>query len=181
MDVQMLTQYFLRYGAVFIFVIILLEYMNLPGFPAGIIMPLAGIWAARGQISFAVILFTRGKISFFMLMALGLAAALLGSWILYGIGRMGGDLFLDRYLKRFPKHEPVIQRNFELLRTRGAAGIFISKLIPMIRTIISIPAGVIRMNFVKYTISSALGIFVWNFFLIGAGYVMGDHVFQLLS
>ena len=169
MDVQMLTQYFLRYGAVFIFVIILLEYMNLPGFPAGIIMPLAGIWAARGQISF------------FMVMALGLAAGLLGSWILYGIGRMGGDLFLDRYLKRFPKHEPVIQRNSELLRTRGAAGIFISKLIPMIRTIISIPAGVIRMNFVKYTISSALGIFVWNFFLIGAGYVMGDHVFQLLS
>ena len=161
MDVQMLTQYFLRYGAVFIFVIILLEYMNLPGFPAGIIMPLAGIWAARGQISF------------FMVMALGLAAGLLGSWILYGIGRMGGNLF--------PKHEPVIQRNFELLRTRGAAGIFISKLIPMIRTIISIPAGVIRMNFVKYTISSALGIFVWNFFLIGAGYVMGDHVFQLLS
>ena len=169
MDVQMLTQYFLRYGAVFIFVIILLEYMNLPGFPAGIIMPLAGIWAARGQISF------------FMVMALGLAAGLLGSWILYGIGRMGGDLFLDRYLKRFPKHEPVIQRNFELLGTRGAAGIFISKLIPMIRTIISIPAGVIRMNFVKYTISSALGIFVWNFFLIGAGYVMGDQVFQLLS
>ena len=169
MDVQMLTQYFLRYGAVFIFVIILLEYMNLPGFPAGIIMPLAGIWAARGQISF------------FMVMSLGLAAGLLGSWILYGIGRMGGDLFLDRYLKRFPKHEPVIQRNFELLRTRGAAVIFISKLIPMIRTIISIPAGVIRMNFVKYTISSALGIFVWNFFLIGAGYVMGDQVFQLLS
>ena len=52
MDIQVLTQYFLQYGAVFIFVIILLEYMNLPGFPAGIIMPLAGIWAARGQISF---------------------------------------------------------------------------------------------------------------------------------
>ena len=49
MDIQVLTQYFLQYGAVFIFVIILLEYMNLPGFPAGIIMPLAGIWAARGK------------------------------------------------------------------------------------------------------------------------------------
>ena len=56
MDVQMLTQYFLRYVAVFIFVIILLEYMNLPGFPAGIIMPLAGIWAARGQISFFMVM-----------------------------------------------------------------------------------------------------------------------------
>ena len=169
MDIQVLTQYFLQYGAVFIFVIILLEYMNLPGFPAGIIMPLAGIWAARGQISF------------FMVMALALAAGLLGSWILYGIGRMGGNLFLDRYLERFPKHEPVIRKNFDLIRTRGATGIFISKLIPMIRTIISIPAGVIRMNFVKYTISSALGIFVWNFFLIGAGYMLGDQVFQLLS
>ena len=165
MDIQVLTQYFLQYGAVFIFVIILLEYMNLPGFPAGIIMPLAGIWAARGQISF------------FMVMALALAAGLLGSWILYGIGRMGGNLFLER----FPKHEPVIRKNFDLIRTRGATGIFISKLIPMIRTIISIPAGVIRMNFVKYTISSALGIFVWNFFLIGAGYMMGDQVFHLLS
>ena len=84
MDVQMLTQYFLRYGAVFIFVIILLEYMNLPGFPAGIIMPLAGIWAARGQISFL------------MVMALGLAAGLLGSWILWnrtdGRGLVSGPL-----------------------------------------------------------------------------------------
>ena len=44
MDIQVLTQYFLQYGAVFIFVIILLEYMNLPGFPAGIIMP--GFWEA---------------------------------------------------------------------------------------------------------------------------------------
>ena len=50
MDIQALTQYFLQYGAVFIFVIVLLEYLNLPGFPAGVIMPLAGIWAARGQI-----------------------------------------------------------------------------------------------------------------------------------
>ena len=169
MDVQMLTQYFLRYGAVFIFVIILLEYMNLPGFPAGIIMPLAGIWAARGQISF------------FMVMALGLAAGLLGSWILYGIGRIGGELFLERYLNKFPKQKPVIERNFSLLEKKGAAGIFISKLIPVIRTVISIPAGVVRMNFIKYSISSALGIFVWNFFLIGAGYMMGDQVFQLLS
>ena len=47
MDVQMLTSYFIQYGAVFIYLIVLLEYMNLPGFPAGVIMPLAGIWAAR--------------------------------------------------------------------------------------------------------------------------------------
>ena len=46
MSISELTDYFLRYGAFFIYLIVLLEYLNLPGFPAGVIMPLAGIWAA---------------------------------------------------------------------------------------------------------------------------------------
>ena len=45
MSISELTDYFLRYGAFFIYLIVLLEYLNLPGFPAGVIMPLAGIWA----------------------------------------------------------------------------------------------------------------------------------------
>lgn len=52
MDIQTIMQYFVDYGPIAIYVIVLLEYLNLPGFPAGIIMPLAGIWAARGNISF---------------------------------------------------------------------------------------------------------------------------------
>ena len=158
MDIQALTQYFLQYGAVFIFVIVLLEYLNLPGFPAGVIMPLAGIWAARGQIGLG------------MALLLALAA-----------GRLGGHVLLERYLKKFPAQRPVIEKNFAMLERRGAIGIFISKLIPMVRTVISIPAGVIRMNFIKYSVSSALGIFVWNFFLIGAGYWLGDRAISLFS
>ena len=50
MSIQVLTNYFIEYGAFFIFLIVLLEYLNLPGFPAGVIMPLAGIWAAKGEI-----------------------------------------------------------------------------------------------------------------------------------
>ena len=50
MSISELTDYFLRYGAFFIYLIVLLEYLNLPGFPAGVIMPLAGIWAAKGEI-----------------------------------------------------------------------------------------------------------------------------------
>lgn len=169
MDIQALTQYFLQYGAVFIFVIVLLEYLNLPGFPAGIIMPLSGIWAAKGQIGLWTALF------------LALAAGLLGSWILYGLGRLGGHVLLEKYLKKFPAQRPVIEKNFAVLKRRGAVGIFISKLIPMVRTVISIPAGVIRMNFIKYSVSSALGIFVWNFVLIGAGYWLGDQAISLFS
>lgn len=52
MSLDTVTCYFTQYGAVAIFVIVLLEYMNLPGFPAGVIMPLSGVMAARGNISF---------------------------------------------------------------------------------------------------------------------------------
>jgi len=166
---ELITEYFENYGAIAIFVIVLLEYLNLPGFPAGIIMPMAGIWAANG------------KLSFLLTIAISVLAGLTGSWILYFFGRFGGDVFLKAYVKKFPKQQKAIDRNFEMIRQRGCVGIFISKLIPMVRTLISIPAGVLHIDFMKYTISSTLGIFVWNFFFVGAGYLMGDKVFELLG
>ena len=69
----------------------------------------------------------------------------------------------------------------ELLQRKGYVGIFAAKLIPMIRTLISIPAGVMRMNLVKYSISSTMGIFLWNFVFVGAGYLLGDAVFGYLG
>lgn len=169
MDISTITLYFTKYGAIAIFVIVLLEYMNLPGFPAGVIMPLSGIWAAKGNINFLSV------------MLITLLAGVVGSWILYFLGWTGGSLFLEKYLKKFPKSKEAIDRNFELIRQKGYVGIFISKLIPMIRTLISIPAGVMKMNFVKYTISSALGVFVWNLVFVGAGYYFGDMVLNYLS
>ena len=56
MDVGVFMQYVTDYGWIAIFVIVLLEYLNLPGFPAGVIMPLAGLWAAQGNINFALAL-----------------------------------------------------------------------------------------------------------------------------
>ncbi len=169
MSVELLTQYFLQYGAAFIFLIVLLEYMNLPGFPAGIIMPLAGIWAAKGDISFV------------MTMVLTVSAGLVGSWILYFLGKFGGNRFINWYLKHFPKQEGLIRKNLNMLREKGAVGVFISKLVPMLRTIISIPAGIVGMNFWSYTVSSAMGIFLWNLALVGAGYAMGDSALGLFG
>ena len=168
MTIQMLTQYFSQYGAVFVFLIVLLEYMNLPGFPAGVIMPLAGIWAARGDISFPAV------------MVISVAAGLLGSWILYFLGRLGGEIFLRFYLRHFPQHRELIEQNMEMLRKRGPTGVFLGKLVPMIRTLISIPAGMISMRFGSYTLSSLLGVFVWNLVFVGAGYFLVDAVWQIL-
>lgn len=164
MTVEMIMQYFARYGGIAIFVIVLLEYLNLPGFPAGIIMPLAGVWAARGDIQFLWALI------------ITVAAGLTGSLILYYLGYKGGELFLKRYLDRFPKQRPAIEKKLEWIREKGGVGIFLGKLIPMVRTLISIPAGASGMNLLKYTVSSALGIFLWNFFFVGAGYFLGDVV-----
>lgn len=169
MGLETITLYFTQYGAIAIFVMVLLEYMNLPGFPAGIIMPLSGVWAAKGNINF------------FMVMVITLAAGILGSWILYFIGRTGGSILLEKYMNKFPKQRPAIEKNFEMIRQKGCTGIFLSKLIPMVRTIISIPAGVMKINFMKYTISSAMGVFLWNLVFVGAGYFLGDAVFGYLG
>lgn len=169
MEMQTLMQYFVDYGPVAIFTIVLLEYLNLPGFPAGVIMPLAGVWAAKGNLNF------------FFTIAITVAAGVTGSIILYGIGRGGGALFLNRYYQKFPKQKELIEGKMQYLREKGCVGIFVSKLIPMVRTLISIPAGAIQMNFGKYVISSALGVAVWNLVFVGAGYLFGDAVFSLFT
>ena len=169
MSIQTLTNYFLEYGAFFIFLIVLLEYLNLPGFPAGVIMPLSGIWASQGEISFPLV------------MVLTVAAGLTGSWALYWLGRAGGVKVLGFYFRKFPKQKEAVESKIDMLREKGSVGVFVSKLLPMVRTIISIPAGMVKMDFVKYTISSCLGILIWNLVFVGAGYFFGEAAIRVLA
>ncbi len=169
MELEQIMEYFVAYGPIAIYVIVLLEYLNLPGFPAGVIMPLAGIWASRGGLGIVET------------MAITIAAGLTGSIVLYGLGRGGGEAFLNKYYKKFPGQQAMIEEKMEYLRSKGGVGIFVSKLIPMVRTLISIPAGVIKMDFRSYVISSTLGVAVWNLVFVGAGYLFGDAVFTIFS
>lgn len=169
MDVTTLTAYFATYGGIAIFVIVLLEYLNLPGFPAGVIMPLSGVMAAKGNIHF------------FWVMVITVAAGLTGSLILYCLGRIGGKAFIGAYTKRFPKQKDTLEKNLAWIDRKGCIGVFAAKLIPMVRTLVSIPAGVLQMNLVKYVISSTLGILIWNLVFVGAGYLLGEQVFTLLG
>lgn len=164
MDIQTITGYFQTYGVIAIFTIVFLEYLNLPGFPAGIILPLAGIFAKQGNISF---------LHAFLLSVL---AGLFGSLLLYFLGRLGGEIFLEKYLLKFPKHRPAIDKTMGYINDKGCMGILLAKQIPMIRTIISIPAGVLKFQLLNYTIYSTLGIAIWNLVFMGAGYFLGDVV-----
>ena len=169
MDVGVLNQYFSQYGIIVVFIIVFLEYLNLPGLPGGIIMPLAGVWAATGNISLISVVI------------LSVIAGILGSWVLYSIGRFGGNFLLEKYLKRFPKHEDYINGKIEFLREKGTIGVFISKLLPVARTLISLPAGLLKMNFLKYSLYSALGILIWNCAFISAGYFFSTTVIQVIG
>lgn len=169
MNIEMLTNYFSQYGIIVFFIIIFLEYLNVPGLAAGIVMPLAGVWAANEGVGFFTAIF------------ISVIAGLLGSLVLYFIGRIGGEIFLKKLIQKFPNQEKMINSKLDYLRQKGSIGVFISKLIPMARTLIEIPAGVLKIDFVKYFWSASLGIFVWNSIFIGSGYIFGEAVFQKLT
>jgi len=169
MNANSILNYLSQYGLIFIFIIVFLEYLNLPGLPAGVIMPLAGLCISRGEMNFI-----------FALM-LSVIAGVIGSWVLYFLGFYAGNFLLDKYIKRFPKQKKYIDEKLEYLRSKGHMGVFISRLIPVARTIIAIPAGVLKMNFFKYTVYSAMGIFIWNTTLISAGYILGEGIFKYIS
>ena len=168
MDTNSLLDYLSQYGTVFIFIIIFLEYLNLPGLPAAIIMPVAGLWVSRGNMNFLIVVI------------LSVVAGLIGSWCLYFLGFYGGNFLLEKYTTKFPKQKQYIENKLEYLRNKGGKGVFISRLIPVARTIIAIPAGVLKMNFLKFTVYSAIGIFIWNIVFISAGYILGEGILKYI-
>ncbi|MBY0756926.1 DedA family protein [Clostridium sardiniense] len=164
MEIEIILDYFSQYGLTFLFVIVFLEYLNLPGLPAGIIMPAVGVLIANGESNF------------FVAIIISVIAGVLGSVSLYIIGRVGGAKLLDKYLKKFPKQKKYVDKIEKIVEEKGNFGVFISKLIPVARTLVSIPAGVFKLNFVSFVAYSALGIFFWNTAFISAGYFLGDII-----
>ena len=169
MNMEILMNYFSQYGLIVFFIIIFLEYLNVPGLAAGIVMPLAGVWAANEGVGFFTAIF------------ISVVAGLLGSLVLYAIARVGGEIFLKKLINKFPSQEKTINNKLDYLRQKGSVGVFVSKLIPMARTLIEIPAGVLKIDFMKYFCSAGLGIFVWNLIFVGSGYIFGEAVFQKLT
>lgn len=168
MKSTIILNYMNQYGLFFLALIIFLEYLNLPGFPSEIILPVTGIWAANTEASFFVVL------------AISTLSAIIASWLLYGVGLYSGEWILDKYTSKFPKQKDTIDKQMAYLRKKGNLGVFISKLIPMVRTIISIPAGVLKLDFIQYTLYSAMGIIIWNGVLIASGYFGGYEILNKL-
>ena len=160
-DINNILQYIGQYGYIFLAIIVFLEYLNLPGFPAGIIMPAAGILVKSDGLNFIYTLI------------ISVIAGLLGSFILYALGHFCGRPILNKLQNRFPKFKKAIDKTYKYMDKYGNVGIAIARVIPVARTLISLVAGIFNVGFIKFTLYSIIGITIWNFIFIYAGYAFG--------
>jgi len=131
--------------------------------PSEIIMPFSG------YLVFA------GRFSLWGVSVAGAFGCVVGSVVAYFAGIWGGRPFIlryGRYVLISHKHLATADRWFERY---GDWAIFFSRLLPVIRTFISLPAGIARMNFVKFTIYTFLGSLPWCFALAWVGKVLGEN------
>ena len=165
---EFVTEEIARYGYVAIFVLMLLESACVP-IPSEVTMLFGGALASP---EFAV----GGRhLDFVAVGLLGTAGNLVGSWLAYWAGAVGGRPLVDRfgrYLLVLP-HE--VDRAHEWFERRGELAVFVSRLLPVIRTFISLPAGVARMPFWRFTIYTVLGCLPWTFALAWLGFELGER------
>jgi len=151
----------------------MMAFENLTGItPSEIILALAG-WMLISEHQLPLSLIFLG--GFYA--ALG---SVLGASGTYWIARLGGRPLVDR-LARWVRIQPEhITRSEQQFHRWGTGLVLIGRMIPGIRTLVSIPAGLARMNFLKFTAATFIGAYAWCTLLIGAGYFLG-HQWPLIS
>ncbi len=135
--------------------------------PSEIIMPLAGWFLVR----------SRDLPLWWLAIAalLGAAGNLLGSLIAYAVGAAGGRPLLMRYGRYILVAPGDIDAAEAWFARFGAPAVFLGRLIPVIRTYISLPAGVARMPLPGFTLFTFAGSFLWSLLLVSAGYALGAN------
>jgi membrane protein DedA with SNARE-associated domain len=151
-----------RYGYEAVFVLMVLESALIP-VPSEVTMVFGGFLVSRGDLDF------------FWVGMLGALANLVGSWLAYWLGIWGGRPLIERWGRYVLIREHEIDRAEAWFRKHGEAAVFISRLLPVVRTFISLPAGVARMPFGKFTLYTFLGCLPWCFALTWAGVLLGDN------
>lgn len=155
------------WGYVFIFAFMAIESSFIP-FPSEVVMVPAGFLAARGELG------AGGPVACLSLAVLfGVLGSLAGAFANYYIALWVGKPFLEKYGKWFfVKPEP-LARACEVFNKYGAATTFICRLVPVIRQLISIPAGISRMPIGEFTLFTALGAGIWSAILAAVGFWLG--------
>jgi membrane protein DedA with SNARE-associated domain len=165
--VTTLTTIIQSVGWVGILLIMAVESANIP-IPSEVTMPLAGWLLVQARGGSAVEAILLGGF-------IGALGCLLGSVVNYGIGAYGGRPFVERYGKYIFISKKDIARADKWFARWGDWASFLSRLLPVVRTFISFPAGIVRINFVRFSILTFIGSFIWCAALALGGYLMGER------
>ena len=154
------------WGLLFVFVFMAVESSFIP-FPSEVVMVPAGFLAARGELALAPLPALAAAI------AVGVLGSLAGAFANYYLALWLGRPFLERYGKYFfVKPEP-LARACEVFNRYGAATTFVCRLVPVIRQLISIPAGISRMPVASFALFTGLGAGIWTAILAAVGFAIG--------
>ncbi len=113
--------------------------------------------------------------SFWIVVVVGTIGNTLGSLVAYAIGAWGGRPFLERYGKYLLIRPHEIELADHFFAKWGSQTVFIGRLLPIVRTFISFPAGVARMDLRKFVVYSTAGAFLWSILLVWAGVQLGKN------
>src|SRR3990172_9104066 len=147
-------------------VLMAIESASIP-LPSEIIMPVAGWMLVKEQNLPAVFTLVAG--------AWGALGCTIGSAVAHWVGARGGRPFLREYGKYFLVHHHDLDLADKWFERQGSLTAFSSRLLPVVRTFISLPAGIARMNFPRFVIYTFVGSFIWCTALAYGGYKLGEH------
>ena len=153
-----------KFALVFLFMAV--ESSFIP-FPSEVVMIPAGFLAARGELGMSPLSAVAAAT------AIGVAGSLAGAYVNYFLALWVGKPFLEKYGRWFFLPPAALDRACDVFNRYGAATTFVCRMVPAIRQLISIPAGISRMPFLSFTIFTALGAGVWTAILSGVGFTLG--------
>ena len=167
------VQYIMQWlGYPGIFLLMLVENL-FPPIPSEVVMTFGGALVAEDRMNFAWV------------MLAGTLGSGVGAIILYYVGYRMGHERLERFVCRYGKYMFLsareIQKGLDLFQRHGYSTVLLARLVPGVRSLISIPAGVNRMPFWPFLGLTLLGTLAWNLLLAGAGYVMGRNWTRVLE
>ncbi|KFJ04982.1 putative membrane protein [Bifidobacterium subtile] len=141
-----------------------------PPIPSEVILPLAGFTAARGSM---------GLVEAIVWASIG---SLLGAWTLYGVSRLVGIVRIRRAADAIPGVSRAdVDKANDWFTRYGTWSVLFGRVIPVVRSLISIPAGFNGMSFLQFSGWTLLGSAIWNSVLVGAGYLLGDQWCAILG
>lgn len=145
-----------------IFLAMLIESVCIP-LPSEVIMLFGGFMAEAG------------KLNFWLVVLAGILGNLVGSLIAYYIGKAGGRALVLKYGKYIFLNVNHLDKAEIWFNRYGASAVFFGRILPVIRTFISLPAGIAKMSLTKFVLYTILGCIPWNLFLTWLGYTLGSN------